>query len=878
MTKVAIVGGGPRGLWAAEELLTLARERSVDIELHVFNDFLGVAYQPDQPKEWLMNVRSSIITTQFSDFDRWLQNRGVDSPFPPRRLVGEFLAESWDTLSGYVPRGCSLTIHSVHVEKIEPLNETDDSWLVQGELFDEVLLATGHATDWPGALSQEDVPAGVRLITSPYPASNLNGIGVKDRVLVRGAALTFIDIIRVCLPAVFIPVTRTGQLMKPKPDFSGLYLDDILNEGSEKVRSAKNLCELKVVLRVVSTQIQERAGKQDEEWGMGVAWREMYPSIVKRASYEGRDSLKGFYDLAREMERLAFGPPPESYEHLQRLIDSGVVDTSHLHRGEERLADLVRELNITVVIDAVTSPPGVVPGTLVHYLVEEGYARVRPGTRGLDVAADGTVIGQKHLAAVGRMTEDVVLGNDTLSRTLHDVIPKWARRVIRNATPLPERVHGIPPLAARLEPWAKKLTSDPTACRTLITNFGSPVNVLHAGVMARNIAELVDTGNQMGVDTRVFFARKANKGLTFVDAVKNVGHGIDVASERELFQVLNRDVPGAQIILSAAIKPDSLLELAIANDVVISADSRDELDRIAALVGDRIARVMPRVAPDPAVLPPTRFGERAAEWAERLTGLVRGVDIVGLHVHLHGYAAEDRALALRECCQLIDSLREYGHSPQFIDLGGGVPMSYIESDENWVRYQYAKSAVLAGYAKPFTWKDVPPSNTYPFYQTPVRGEWLKDLLSNGVAQLLIDRGLRLHLEPGRSLLDGCGIILAEVAFVKTRSDGLPLVGLAMNRTQCRTTSDDYLIDPLHITDNADGSEIEAYLVGAYCIEDELILRRRIRFPHGVKPGDIIGIPNTAGYFMHILESASHQIPLAKNVVWPEGILDDIDID
>ena len=56
----------------------------------------------------------------------------------------------------------------------------------------------------------------------------------------------------------------------------------------------------------------------------------------------------------------------------------------------------------------------------------------------------------------------------------------------------------------------------------------------------------------------------------------------------------------------------------------------------------------------------------------------------------------------------------------------------------------------------------------------------------------------------------------------------------------------------------------------------MILRRRIRFPQGVSAGDIIAIPNTAGYFMHILESASHQIPLAKNVVWPSGELDPID--
>ena len=137
--------------------------------------------------------------------------------------------------------------------------------------------------------------------------------------------------------------------------------------------------------------------------------------------------------------------------------------------------------------------------------------------------------------------------------------------------------------------------------------------------------------------------------------------------------------------------------------------------------------------------------------------------------------------------------------------------------------------------------------------------------------------MRLYLEPGRSLVDGCGLTLAEVAFTKTRSDGVPLVGLTMNRIQCRTASDNFLIDPYLVKRTPPSEEIEVFLVGAYCIEDELILRRKIRFPRGVAAGDLVAIPNTAGYFMHILESASHQIPLAKNVVWTAGRLDDIDV-
>ena len=75
--------------------------------------------------------------------------------------------------------------------------------------------------------------------------------------------------------------------------------------------------------------------------------------------------------------------------------------------------------------------------------------------------------------------------------------------------------------------------------------------------------------------------------------------------------------------------------------------------------------------------------------------------------------------------------------------------------------------------------------------------------------------------------------------------------------------------------SASGSAIEGYLVGAYCIERELLTWRRLRFPGGVEIGDIVVFPNTAGYLMHILESSSHQIPLARNLIaGPEGAFPD----
>ena len=912
--KVAIIGAGPRGLWAAEELMGRARERGASINLTVFNDgpVAGAsgpgAYHPDQPDEWLLNVPSRIVRTQLGSFNEW---RGADDTFPPRRAVGGFLAASWAALAGHLPANCSLSFVDAAVAELTPRGE---GFEIEGALFREVLVTTGHAPDWPGSLRHTDI-GGVDVIPA-FPPEGLDAVTEEDTALIRGAALTFIDVVRSARAGVFYPVTRGGRFMEVKaypPEETERGLRPALREASDAILAAGNLGEFTAALEEFASEVLAATGSPADPQGIravlggrdagdpvedlrrswevatgarpwtaaaavGYAFRAAYDAVIERASFGGRDSLGGenFGRLTRTLERVAFGPPAETAGEVLEMLDSGRIRTDLLARGGENLEELAREVGATVVIDAVNAPPGPVPGTLAGKLVESGLARVHRETGSIMVERDGTLTGQRHIAAAGRMSEGWILGHDTLRRGAHEVIPGWARRVTRAAMADPDRVHGLPPMRARLEPWAGDLVADAEACQSLLDDFSSPVNVLDPAPMLDNITELVDAAAASGVDLKVFFARKANKALTFVDTVRDAGHGVDVASENELRQVLGRGVAGERIILSAAIKTDALLRLAIDNGVVISADNVDEYERIRALAGSATALVAPRLAPDPVTMAPTRFGELSRNWVRHLTEPAGNVRVVGVHAHLHGYASAERRSALRECFGLVDALRAAGHDPEFIDLGGGVPMSYLDDEGEWHAYRDAIAAQRDGYADPFTWKADPLRTTYPYWQSPTRGGWLRDVLAGDIAEGLVDRGLRLHLEPGRSLLDGCGLILAQVAFVKTRSDGLPLVGLHMNRTQCRTTSDDYLVDPILVQRAAPGDELEAFLVGAYCIEDELILRRKVRFPRGVAAGDIVAIPNTAGYFMHILESASHQIPLAKNVVWPARELDCID--
>jgi diaminopimelate decarboxylase len=92
---------------------------------------------------------------------------------------------------------------------------------------------------------------------------------------------------------------------------------------------------------------------------------------------------------------------------------------------------------VEVVVDAVLPGPGAAghPGLLAQ-LVAAGHARIAAGRRGLEVTASGSCLNGTGgltygLAAIGRPTEDSVIGNDTLSRTLHPQPDRWARRVIQ---------------------------------------------------------------------------------------------------------------------------------------------------------------------------------------------------------------------------------------------------------------------------------------------------------------------------------------------------------------------------------------------------------------------------------------------------------------
>ena len=249
---------------------------------------------------------------------------------------------------------------------------------------------------------------------------------------------------------------------------------------------------------------------------------------------------------------------------------------------------------------------------------------------------------------------------------------------------------GVVPLTGRLEPWQREVCERPGLLADWIAEFGSPLNVLNTDPFARNAAKLQRAATAFGIDLAIYFARKANKALAFVDEAKRLGLGVDVASERELRQVLERGMPADRVVVTAAVKPRALLELCVVSGVTVAIDNKDEFELLLRAASElkRRTSVAFRLAPQLPGRTPSRFGldhEQILALVVQHCAAPREAELrlAGVHFHLDGYAIDDRVAALGQSVELIDALRVLGHSPTFIDMGGGVPISYLDDASEW---------------------------------------------------------------------------------------------------------------------------------------------------------------------------------------------------
>ncbi|QDV23618.1 FAD/NAD(P)-binding protein [Aureliella helgolandensis] len=189
----------------------------------------------------------------------------------------------------------------------------------------------------------------------------------------------------------------------------------------------------------------------DAAWALAEAWRHLYPATVEKISHGGlsAEAWPAFTRIAQEMERIAFGPPAENLRRILALIDAGIIDLRFVSgelgltaEQQPRLRAEYFEMEITHCVNAVIpSPLNVSQNGPLAPLLKRGVIRRLHGTQGIEVDSKGQPVNDGKtdtagLAILGRPTEGCILGNDTLSRTLHQHVNHWAASVVQRGCPV----------------------------------------------------------------------------------------------------------------------------------------------------------------------------------------------------------------------------------------------------------------------------------------------------------------------------------------------------------------------------------------------------------------------------------------------------------
>ena len=308
--RIAIIGGGPKALFAVESLCRRLQDHPaarVDLTLIDAADALGegAAYAATQPAVQLLNVTAGIVDVHephaeprlVPSFQQWVTHAAPERAgehFPPRAVVGRYLAQAWQMVLAALPdtvRAEHLQTEATHVEF------SAEGWrvhCVDGHVvgpLDELLLAVGHARERPDALA--------RTWSAPVPLlSDTAAVPPGSRVAIRGAALTFLDTVLTLTqgrggvfvenphgsesglrylpsgaePAAIVPVSRSGLFLDAKPD-PARTLPAVEQRAIERahaqVREVESLDDLMGIVQECAVQIlaADGAGVNDGAGG-----------------------------------------------------------------------------------------------------------------------------------------------------------------------------------------------------------------------------------------------------------------------------------------------------------------------------------------------------------------------------------------------------------------------------------------------------------------------------------------------------------------------------------------------------------------------------------------------------------------------------------
>lgn len=355
------------------------------------------------------------------------------------------------------------------------------------------------------------------------------------------------------------------------------------------------------------------------------------------------------------------------------------------------------------------------------------------------------------------------------------------------------------------------------------------------------------------LDPLICYSIKSCANISICRALAERGAGMDLVSGGELHRAVLAGADPAMCVFAGVGKTDDELRESLEAGVGwFNIESEQEFEVLSAIAKSmgKTCKAALRVNPDVDAhthkhtttgTRDTKFGVDidVAEAFFAKHGKDKHCRLTGLHVHLGSpiYSADPYVSALKKLRTLIDRLKKSGHDINMLDIGGGFGADYT-TDQTPVLQKYADAIVPE-------------------------------------LQPLADSGIKIVLEPGRTLIANAGILLVRVMFTKqTKQREFVITDGGMNVLirPCHYDAFHFMwpakVEDRHVPARRDREmnlpDLKVVdVVGPICETGDYLARDRAIPP--MKRGDLLAV-FTAGAYGMVMASRYNTRPMPAEVM------------
>ena len=335
----------------------------------------------------------------------------------------------------------------------------------------------------------------------------------------------------------------------------------------------------------------------------------------------------------------------------------------------------------------------------------------------------------------------------------------------------------------------------------------------------------------------ICFSVKANSNLTLLKELKKIGSGADVVSIGELLKATKAGISPKKIVFSGIGKTEEEIKMAIKKRVLlINVESESEVKLINKLSKKISRRISIGIRLNPNITAKThekistggkdeKFGLAYNDFINLSKKILKmkNINLEGISVHIGSQitSVDPFKKVLSVINKIINKTKI---NFRFIDLGGGMGISYSDKEKKINLKQYAK--IVNKFKK--------------------------------------NKSSKIIFEPGRFIVGNAAILITKVIYIKkSNNKNFVILDAGMNNLMRPALyGANHQIIPLKKTGKFSKENIE--FVGPVCESSDKFSKQK-RFTK-IKEGDYIGLANVGAYGMSLSSNYNTRPIIAEIMV------------